>query len=163
MSLYLCVYGIFVGAHVTCAGVRWQLVGESVLSTTCVPETELRVHRLVARASTSWAISPAPILFSFPFCHKDDTHRYRYTYRFYIDVHVLGVFAGRHIEEKLWSQDWIPIPLLDGSDGSLDQSPAAVWKVGLVQVFCYGNSTSINSGRTAALNQWTLAEQWGQS
>lgn len=59
--IFMCVWDFCVwvcvgGAHVTCAGVRWQLVGESVLSITCVPGTELGSTGFVASASTSSAI-----------------------------------------------------------------------------------------------------------
>lgn len=67
-------------------------------------------HRLSSKCLAHGAISAAPILV---LLQKSYT-RYRDTYKFFIGVHVLGVFPGWYIVEKLGSPNQILLPLMAG-------------------------------------------------
>lgn len=97
---------------------------ESIFSYNVSSWDSIQGHRFSSKCLAHGAISATPILV---LLQKSYT-RYRDTYKFCIGVHVLEVFPGWYIMEKLGSPSQILLPLmaglwLSGGRGSTQRGP----------------------------------------
>lgn len=126
MCIYLCVH-IYVYEYVyiyvclcvyihgcTCNTPYGQgsdtILLESIFSYNVSSWDSIQGHRLSSKCLAHGAISAAPILVLL----RKSYARYRDTYKFYVGVHLLGVFPGWYILEKLGFPNQSLLPLMAG-------------------------------------------------